>query len=147
MNEKLELKLVAAFPSYFLDYKGDPTQTCMSWGCECGDGWYALIATLCSVVQSYYKHNTPDCAPFKFDQIKEKYGTLRIYYSGGDDTIYNFVQMTEYLSSTVCEECGATADVMRSVGWVKTMCIKCIGELNDTSSQWVPPQWVPVINI
>jgi hypothetical protein len=54
-------------------------------------------------------------------QVKEKYGTLRFYYDGGDDYIQGLVALAESMSSCTCEECGApgTTDGM---GWIRTLC-------------------------
>ena len=55
------------------------------------------------------------------DQVKEKFGTLRFYYSGGDDTIRGMVRMAESMSSVTCEECGKPG-TSTSGGWIKTVC-------------------------
>lgn len=56
------------------------------------------------------------------DQVKEKFGTLRFYYSGGDDYISGAVDLAESLSGRICEECGAPAEVKSTEGWVYTRC-------------------------
>ena len=55
------------------------------------------------------------------DQIKEKFGTLRFYYSGGDDFIRGIVSMAESMSSVTCEECGNLGECS-SGGWIRTLC-------------------------
>jgi len=54
-------------------------------------------------------------------QVKEKFGTLRFYYSGGDDYIRGLVSMAESMSGVTCETCG---DVGQRVGggWITTLC-------------------------
>lgn len=60
------------------------------------------------------------------DQVKEKFGTLRFYYHGGDDKIDGMVQMAESMSACTCEGCGAPASVDRtSTGWITTLCEGC----------------------
>lgn len=54
-------------------------------------------------------------------QVKEKLGTLRFYYSGGDDEIYGMVRMAESMSAVTCEECGSPGKV-RSGGWLRCLC-------------------------
>jgi hypothetical protein len=54
-------------------------------------------------------------------QVKEKFGTLRFYYNGGDDYIRGLVSMAEAMSATTCEECGS-AGILRPGGWVHTAC-------------------------
>lgn len=54
-------------------------------------------------------------------QVKEKFGGLRFYYSGGDDYIRGVVDMAEEMSYVTCEECGAPGK-QRSGGWIRTLC-------------------------
>ena len=58
------------------------------------------------------------------DQVKEKFGTLRFYYSGGDDEISGMVRMAESMSGVTCEECSAPAKT-HGPGWIRTICEPC----------------------
>ena len=58
------------------------------------------------------------------DQVKEKFGTLRFYYSGGDDVIDGMVRMAEAMSGCTCEGCGNVGE-RRGGGWVHTYCEPC----------------------
>jgi hypothetical protein len=40
-------------------------------------------------------------------QIKEKFGTLRFYYSGGDEYIRGLEAMAASMTSRICEDCGS----------------------------------------
>ena len=54
-------------------------------------------------------------------QVKEKFGTLRFYYSGGDDYIRGLVSFAEGMTGCTCEECGKPG--RRSTGgWVTVRC-------------------------
>ena len=55
------------------------------------------------------------------EQIKEKYGTLRFYFSGGDDTAEGAVSFAEYLSSVTCEETGEKAHLYKKHGYYRTL--------------------------
>jgi hypothetical protein len=59
-----------------------------------------------------------------FTQIKEKYGTLRVYYRGGDDYCQGIIAMAEHMSSVTCEDCGVPGKV-RDGGWIRTLCDDC----------------------
>lgn len=66
---------------------------------------------------------------FSFVQIKEKYGTLRLYHTGGAATLeveYKY----DALSENICIECGAPAEVL-SLGWISPYCQKCVDQLNS----------------
>jgi hypothetical protein len=58
-------------------------------------------------------------------QVKEKFGTLRFYYNGGDEYIHGLVAMAETMSVRTCESCGAPAKT-QGTGWLTTMCQPCI---------------------
>jgi hypothetical protein len=54
-------------------------------------------------------------------QVKEKFGTLRFYYSGGDDFVSGAERMAESMSSVTCETCGSPG-ITRQGGWIQTLC-------------------------
>lgn len=58
------------------------------------------------------------------NQIKEKYGTLRFYYSGGDEQVAGMVAVAEAMSSVICEGCGSPGSKTRS-GWIRVLCDTC----------------------
>jgi len=62
-----------------------------------------------------------ECPQVTLDQVKEKFGTLRFYYTGGDDYISGLVSMAESMSGVTCEECGKPGTSTRG-GWIKTAC-------------------------
>lgn len=56
-----------------------------------------------------------------FVQIKEKFGTLRLYCDGGNSVTSHLVRYAELLSSVTCEKCGCPGRRI-SLGWIKTLC-------------------------
>jgi hypothetical protein len=54
-------------------------------------------------------------------QIKEKFGTLRFYYFGGDDYCHGVESMAESMSAVTCEVCGSPGK-LRNGGWIRTLC-------------------------
>ena len=93
-------------------------------GFAVGTGWWPIIETLCSNIQSHIDWKVKqgkDIAQVEVEQIKEKFGGLRFYYSGGDDEISGMVRMAEAWADIACEECGA-AGKRRSGGWIRTLC-------------------------
>jgi hypothetical protein len=59
-------------------------------------------------------------------QIKEKFGTLRFYYSGGDEYIRGLVSMADSMSSVICEACGipGKSRSTEKQRWVLVLCDK-----------------------
>jgi hypothetical protein len=54
-------------------------------------------------------------------QVKEKFGTLRFYFGGGDAYIDGIVSMAESMSGRTCEQCGAPG-TSTSGGWIRVLC-------------------------
>jgi hypothetical protein len=68
----------------------------------------------------------------RVEQIKEKFGTLRLSLSGGDSYVYGVVALAESLSFSICEECGANQNVQQNTkGWIKTLCGDCRKKQKD----------------
>jgi hypothetical protein len=61
------------------------------------------------------------CRPVQIDQIKEKFGTLRLYTSGGDAKTSAIVGFAEAMSAKVCEETGAPGKGVSRGGWWRTL--------------------------
>lgn len=52
MRQELDERLCATYPEIFRDRHKPMTQTAMCWGFACGEGWYALIDTLCRAIMA-----------------------------------------------------------------------------------------------
>jgi hypothetical protein len=59
-----------------------------------------------------------------FTQIKEKFGTLRVYTNFTDDYCDGVITMAESMSARTCEEC-AQPGKQTVEGWIKTLCEEC----------------------
>lgn len=118
MTPDLEKSLVKEFPSLFADYGKSPQETCMSWGCEHSDGWFGIIRGLCLCIDKHVSQKNID---FKFAQIKEKFGTLRVYCYGADDYINGVIRMAEEMSAITCEVTGLPGRMCRKGHWYRTL--------------------------
>lgn len=164
MKQELEQQLIAKYPKLFGDVNKSPMETLMCFGCECGDGWYDILDNLCGYITHLQKsrsycillkdENKRDegfngwfrCPEVIFVQIKEKYGTLRVYWNFGEienydeiksklknpdeldecikrysDNIESAIDFCEYLSSKTCEMTGKPGKLY-SKGWCVTLC-------------------------
>ena len=66
--------------------------------------------------------NVPEACPqVVATQVKEKFGTLRFYYSGGDDYCRGVESMADSMTAVTCETCGKPGK-MRRGGWIRTLC-------------------------
>jgi hypothetical protein len=93
-------------------------------------GWWPIIEALSNQIHHYVKWKQEQkekygkgegCPTVVVNQIKEKFGGLRFYYSGGDDTIDGMVRMAESWACRSCEECGKPGK-SRDGGWIRTLC-------------------------
>ena len=138
MKQELDEYLCKVYPKLFADRNKPMTETCMCWGFECGDGWFNILDQLCANIQEHidwrnstrerllkdnpHKIKIPDEVPqLVATQVKEKYGTLSFYYSGGDDYCAGVIAMAEQMSGKTCEVCGNTGS-RRKGGWIQTLC-------------------------
>ena len=124
MKQELDEYLCKVFPKIFAERNLPMQETAMCWGFECGDGWFNIINQLCQNIQHHIDWKNKDkevVAQVVVSQVKEKYGTLRFYYSGGDDTIDGMVSMAESMSGVTCEECGNIGE-SNNGGWIKVLC-------------------------
>lgn len=166
MSPELEQKLIEKYPVLFQDINKSPKETCMCWGIEAGSGWYDIIDNLCGYLTNLqesrafylgFKQEVIDsndksfdaclkCPDIVFVQIKEKYGTLRVYWSFKEienyeelkaklakpeqldeyidrysNMIENAIDFCEYLSSKTCEVTGKPGKLY-SKGWCVTLC-------------------------
>jgi hypothetical protein len=124
MKQETEDKIVAEFPEYFPDFRGDPTKTCLAWGLAVGEGWSNLFHQLCRDIKAT---NPPE--GFKFEQVKEKFGGLRVYASGGTSEIGKLIDAAENDSYTICENCGTKEGVKSEGAWITTLCGNCRGTI------------------
>ena len=124
MKEELDKLLCEKYPKMMVNRYGAVTETAMCWGFSCGDGWYNILNLLMSNIQHHidWKNKKEEVVPqVVLDQVKEKFGTLRFYYSGGDDYIRGLVSMAESMSAVTCETCGKPGAQQRG-GWIRTLC-------------------------
>ena len=191
MTKELQEKLYADFPEIFRQTKLDMRETCMCWGCECGDGWELIIRRLCEAITGisgpkYMPRKTRPklvdsvlillankCRWFErvfkmkphslynyrgithvkhpgfrteFAQVKEKFGTLRIYtdvrnkpfteeikdlgipkkivdeyYTRYRNELDGMFTLAEYFSEHTCETTGKPGKLYTR-GWYCVLC-------------------------
>lgn len=166
MSPELEHKLIEKYPGLFRDVNKSPRETLICFGAECGDGWFEILDNLCGYLtnlqesRSYYlglKEDAKDdddkgfdgsfhCPDVVFSQVKQKYGTLRVYWNFAEienyeqiksklknpeqldeyinkycDMVENAIDFCEYLSSKTCEITGKPGKLYTK-GWCVTLC-------------------------
>jgi hypothetical protein len=131
MKQELDKLLCEKYPKMMVNRDKSMMETCMCWGFECGDGWFTILDQLMSNIQHHIDWNNKNfekgykqykqVPQVTLDQVKEKFGTLRFYYQGGDDEISGMVRMAESMSAVTCEQCG-NPGTTGGQGWISTLC-------------------------
>lgn len=133
-QERRREEIEARYPRVFGNGTNSPDQSVGTVYWEFGYGWDTLIENLAAAIDREIEKD-PSIAegdtPFRVVQMKEKFGTLRFYYDGGNDRIHGLVKLTEGLSASVCEVCGSLGTLCerKSGSWVKTLCEDCAARL------------------
>lgn len=121
MNEKNTQRLLKTYTALYRQHSLPMSETCMCWLFCCGDGWFKIIDLMSKRLTAYAKrHNVAvECT-----QVKEKYGTLRVYLNVHNDATDKIVEAATAESSKTCEECGKPGK-MGGGGWVSVKCPAC----------------------
>lgn len=125
MSDNFQEEMIEKYPHVFAR-KAHNLQPFSMFGIECGKGWYPILNQLFACINNHLRwvnRNKSEEAKlvFTLTQVKEKYGTLRFYYDGGDAVIDGMERMAEAMSAVTCETCGNPGK-MRGNTWFYTAC-------------------------
>jgi hypothetical protein len=91
---------------------------------ECGGGWRDLLEVACTRIETALVGGDS----IQVEQIKEKYGTLRFYWTGSGISESTKLQIEEAValafarSACTCEVCGRQGRLHSRKGWLSTSC-------------------------
>jgi len=99
---------------------------------ECGDGWFRIILWLSRYLDMYvvqqneysqkYPQQYQPVKPIVARQVKQKFGTLRFYYEGGDEHTRSIISFVEFISGYICETTGKEENVgYNRKGFIQTL--------------------------
>ena len=132
MKKELQEKLYEEFPQLFQDRKLDIYQSPMARGITCGDGWFEIIRKACKRIMD---SNPPE--DFRFGQVKEKFGGLRIYPEIHYDPAAKIIEEAEVEASNTCEWCAETEGLVQHEGSrIITLCLDCHGRYCEGYRPW-----------
>ncbi len=92
-----------------------------------GEGWADILETALRRIATAMA-NEPERAVFRIIQIKEKFGTIRIYYevrslsAAATKSIKEAIELAEARSACTCEICGEKGRLYDGAGWHTTRC-------------------------
>lgn len=148
MHQLLDDYLCKKYSKIFCNRNKSEMESCMHWGLSTGNGWFSLLDNLCRNIQQHIdtppwienkktgkfeESKEPVCPQVVALQVKEKFGGLRFYTSGGDTYIRALIDDAESLSFSICEECGRMDDEVgrNRKGWIVTTCREHAHNPND----------------
>lgn len=89
---------------------------------ECADGWYDLLLEMSYKINQIIEEDPETYKDFYISQLKEKYGTLRVYTSYSYEPIDHIIEEYEFVSAKTCELCGNPGVLDRDGYWYQTLC-------------------------
>ncbi len=123
-------ELIEKYPFLAVEDPYEPDNWVSCWLDDLEPGWRAAFGErLCEdLVKALKEDNCED--EFKFEQIKEKYGSLRLYASGYGEHTKHVLAKYEELSKYICGHCGKVARYVTS-GWIYPLCEECMLKVNS----------------
>lgn len=115
MTPELDAALVSRHPKIFPPYSTDGR-----FGFECLDGWAELLDAAAGLVQQFVDATGVEQVFAR--QVKEKFGSLRIYLWNADERAVAIFDLIEGLSASICEECGQPGSIQKRNGWLLCRC-------------------------
>jgi len=108
------------------------------FGIECGKGWYPLIQPVVDYIDEYNSTRESD-KQIRITQVKEKYGTLRIYTNFYTPELQELIDNAELESEKVCEFCGSREHLGTTLEWYITICYDCMKA--RVNRRGIPSKW------
>lgn len=102
------------------------------WAEELPQGWRKLFLQCCEDIGETLK-KTGQLNTFRFNQVKEKYNTMRMYHQGTSREVQDILNKYEYLSNFVCQKCGKPAQY-ETEGWITSYCTDCCPDKKSASA-------------
>ena len=134
MKELFVTELYNKYPSLF-SLKDNKTEPIGVYSIECDDGWFDILSNLCWMIAQQERNiegnnkylisqnrEPVEYEPFRFTQIKEKFGGLRFYINEGSKEVYDRITEAEKLSYETCEVTGNPGKLRTDIGWYLTLC-------------------------
>lgn len=118
MKIELEEKLFTKYNHLFEpeEIRKNEMKSCMAFGFDCEDGWFNLLNNMLEEISNL------EVKDFYFTQIKEKFGTLRVYSENFTNEIDTIIDKYEKVSENTCEVCGELGELISNKGWWRVRC-------------------------
>lgn len=88
-------------------------------------GWYDLVIELIQKIEIIYKNHNADINDFHIDEVKEKYGGLRVDARSSLIEVHDLISLYENKSEEICEQCGREGKIREDLNWIMCLCEDC----------------------
>jgi hypothetical protein len=137
MDNVLEMSVRRAYPDFFATKPGSLVWTPTI---AAGDGWYPILISLFVALRELAAYSG---ATFTGDQLKEKFGHLRVYFSTHNTEDADvaeladlFIQAAEFYSKSTCEICGNEGSLVTENYWYRVRCTAHTDVTERSASDW-----------
>ena len=123
--EEFEIQLKKKYPNLYNGLRNKKSSQGgylmpIAFGIECGEGWYNLIDYVSAKLEALNQK-------LEVVQIKEKWGSIRLYLNISTDEADKIVEFVEKESETTCEICSKKGKLLTD-GWWKVRCHSCLNK-------------------
>lgn len=105
-------QLYEAFPRLYRGRQLPASESSMSWGFECGDGWFDLIGNLSKAIEDNARSEGIDPQSDHWPeavQVKNKFGSLRFHLRHNTEATRMLRDAALTASQGIADEPGATS--------------------------------------
>lgn len=141
MRRDLSIQLYERYPCVVGQRDLPLSDSLMSFGIECGDGWFGILDALCEVLTVHAAEGGTRVV--EAVQIKEKFGDLRFYTHGHDAFEDGAIDLAGLFSNRVCEDTGNPGRPCQRGSWLRTLSpaeAKRQGFVQQDLSSWSAPR-------
>ena len=134
MRETLTKALYSSCPIIYRNRDAADTEnrTQMVWGFQCGSGWFELLLNLSQAIEAIAEGRKQQGIPEHelplVNQVKEKFGELRVYMKISGPGITELINEAQLDSTEICDCCGKPGEPVSVYGYVLTRCQQHIDE-------------------
>lgn len=118
------MDILERYPSLFGRGSWMLDKTPLGWGFTCGEGWYPILDRLFADLAAIARE---DALKLEVQQVKEKFGGLRVYVRGSTARVQARIAQAEEEAEAACERCGGPSPGIRTHGgWYSNLCDACL---------------------
>ena len=147
-KQEFDVTMCSRFPELMAERHWPRSKTCMCEGFSCDSGWHDIIQNTFAKLDTLRRKFEMN---IRIRQVKEKFGTLRIYFTVSDGEMPPTTEESALLSevagllvdhaccqsSMTCEVCGKHGEMHHKDTLLKTLCKDCAEEKTfEVGSSW-----------